>query len=123
MWSVLLIWLEFHRSWQKHGATHGKTVLFSAKQGVGGGGGFGLDFVHGQVWLCCGLALLSDESANAGGKKTRQPRASGAARTALDACRAAAAEEAAAAGRRPHRFAAVCAAKGLPPAHSDLAIE
>ena len=48
MWSVLLIWLEFHRSWQKHGATHGKTVLFSVKQGVGGGGG--LDFLHGQVW-------------------------------------------------------------------------
>ena len=70
MWSVLLIWLEFHRSWQKHGVTHGKTVLFSVKQGVGGGG---LDFLHGQVWLCCGLALLSDESANAGGKKTRQP--------------------------------------------------
>ena len=65
MWSVLLIWLAFHRSWQKHGATHGKTVLFSVKQGVGGGGSLGLDLLHGQVWLCSGLALLSDESANA----------------------------------------------------------
>ena len=77
MWSVLLIWLAFHRSWQKHSATHGKTVLFSVKQGVGGGGGLGLDLLHGQVWLCSGLALLSDESANAGGKKTTQSRASG----------------------------------------------
>ena len=123
MWSVLLIWLEFHRSWQKHGATHGKTVLFSVKQGVGGGGGF-LDFLHGQVWLCSGLALLSDESANAPAVRRRGSHVHrDADRTALDACRAAAAEEAAAAGRRPHRFAAVCAAKRLSPAHSDLAME